>query len=138
MKKTRISEHAEQANFVSYVLWKYSSDPTFVRRLFFSTFNGAWLAGGQRTRFALINKAKQEGFLPGVADILYLQPRGDCPYLVIEMKAKGGHLSEDQALFLKDAEEAGAMTQVCFGAQDAIDIFDAYMNLIPRKGNSNE
>lgn len=125
-----MSEHDEQAAFVAEVLYRYANNPNFVRGLFFSTFNGAWLGGSKRARGFQMFKAKAAGFLPGVADILYLQPRGHFYYLAIEMKTKTGRLSPEQDQFLTLVkEEGGGCAWVCRGASEAVARFADYMNL---------
>jgi hypothetical protein len=125
----QVTEHSEQAAFVSEVLYRYSNDPTFIRGLFFSTFNGAWLAGNIGARARQMQKAKEAGFLPGIADILYLQPRGLCAYLAIEMKSASGKLSPAQDAFLICARQAGGQAWVCRGASHAVGVFEDYMKL---------
>jgi VRR-NUC domain. len=86
-------------------------------------------------RAALMNKYKSEGFRNGVADILYLQPRGGYAFLAIEMKTpdrantKNGGATEDQLDWLKAARSAGAMAEICHGAEAAWDVFQQYMSL---------
>jgi hypothetical protein len=65
-------EHNEQATFIDHVLWTYRNREDFNRGVFFAVPNGAWLGGRAKN---VMNKLKGEGFLPGVFDILYLQPR---------------------------------------------------------------
>jgi hypothetical protein len=132
--RVKASEHNEQAVFVDTVLYTYRLDPTFLRPLFFAVPNGAFLGGN---RFAGIEKLKREGFLPGVSDILYLQPRGGFAYLAIEMKTiekegrKDGGLREEQREFLEAVKQAGGFGVVCYGAEQAIEIFGAYMTRAP-------
>ena len=127
------SEHEEQAAFFTLVLYKYQQNPSFARMLFFSVPNGAWLAG--RRPYAVMEKMKAEGFTPGVADVLYLQPRGKHTYLAIEMKRadkrnrKDGGLRDDQVAFLNAASLAGAFFAVCYSAEEAERAFDVYMEL---------
>jgi len=126
-----MSEHTEQAAFVAQVLYCYRNDPTFIRGLFFSTFNGAWLGGSAKARGYQMFKAKAAGFLPGVADILYLQARAKYHYLTIEMKDKKGRLSQDQVDFIFNVRRAGGYAFVSYGVDDAILTFEAYMKLEP-------
>lgn len=132
VKKPKLSEHQEQALFFESILYSYRLEPTFSRLLFFSVPNGAYLGGN---RFAMMDKLKREGFLPGVSDILYLQPRGGFVYLSIEMKTpdrrghKDGGLSIDQINFLEAAKIAGAQAFVCYGHEEAIEAFNFYMGL---------
>lgn len=136
MEAFRISEAQEQAGFVAEVRYRYKSDPEFSEHLFFATLNGAWIAGSSaRGKLALIARYKREGFCPGVADILYLQPRGKFSYLAIEMKAadridaKDGGLTEEQRGFLLAVNRSGGLGLVAYGADDAMDKFRQYMDL---------
>lgn len=131
MKTLIPSEHQEQATFFETILYKYMHNPEFVRILFFAVPNGAWLGG--RFPPAMMQKMKEEGLTPGVADLLYLQPRGKYAYLAIEMKRsdqrarKDGGLRADQVEFLKAVDDADGMSVVCYSAEDAELIFDIYM-----------
>jgi hypothetical protein len=132
----RVSEHDEQAAFVADVLYRYSSRPDFARPLFFAPMNGAWIGGtGRGGKYALMAKYKAAGMTPGVADILYLQPRGGHPYMAIEMKTpnrrneNNGGLSAEQTEFLQAARACNAFAWVCYGAQEAIEKFDKYMSM---------
>jgi hypothetical protein len=122
-----MSEHAEQAAFVSHVLWTYASRADFFAPLFFAVPNGAVLGG--KNKFALLNKLKQEGFRVGVSDLLYLQPRGEYSCLAIEMKDKGGKVSDAQDEFLQAILRAGGLAEVCYSADEAIGIFGGYMGM---------
>lgn len=127
------TEHAEQAAFVAQVLYEFGSRSDFIRPLFFSVPNGMVIGG--RNRFALMEKYRAEGFLKGISDILYLQPRGEYNCLAIEMKAPGrkalsGHgLTEEQMLFQIALKEVGGRPWVCYGAEEAIGVFREYMDL---------
>jgi hypothetical protein len=129
----RIDEHAEQANFVAEVHIRYLSRDDFIPALFFSVPNGLIIGGDNK--FALLAKFKKEGFHNGIADLLYLQPRGPYAYLAIEMKAKDqidkkdGGQSVEQMAFLAAVNEAGGCGDVCYGAEHAMKVFDVYMSL---------
>ena len=132
----KTTEHREQAALVSTVLLTYQNRSDFIRPLFFSTLSGAWIGGsGKSGRSALIGKYKSEGWVNGVADLLYLQPRGGYAYLAIEMKTperireKHGGASQDQIEWLKAARSAGAMAEICHGAEAAWEIFSNYMSM---------
>lgn len=130
------SEHNEQAALVEAVLYTYRNRADFIRPLFFSTLSGAWIAGSNKNgRAALIMKYKREGWVNGVADLLYLQPRGPYSFLAIEMKTparakdKNGGASDDQLEWLRSARHAGAMAEICHGRDAAWDVFCKYMEL---------
>ena len=128
-------EHHEQADLVSSVLLKYQHRVDFLRPLFFSTLSGAWIAGSGKRKIALIAKYKREGWVNGVADLLYLQPRGGYAYLAIEMKTKdrlgekNGGATEDQLTWLRAARLAGAMVVICHCAERGEEVFSRYMAL---------
>ena len=133
---TTTTEHNEQAALVETVLTVYQNRADFLRPLFFSTLSGAWIAGSSKNgRVALIMKYKREGWVNGVADLLYLQPRGEYTYLAIEMKTparakeKHGGASDDQIAWLQAARQAGALTAVCHGRDAAWEVFSYYMTL---------
>lgn len=136
MRLPQPTEHNEQAALVACVLTTYQHRSDFARPLFFSTLNGVMI-GGRNTgsKFALIEKYKTEGWVNGVADILYLQPRGGYPYLAIEMKTpacakeKNGGASDDQVEWLRAARAVGAMVGLCHGAEAAWEVFSNYMSL---------
>ena len=129
----RPTESQEQIAFVDSVLLKFSHRLDFLRPLFNATLSGHWLAGNGARKAALVEKYKREGWTNGVADILYLQPRGPYSYLAIEMKAIGrkaernGGLSDDQCEWLDAARKVGALAMVCYGAEEAESAFCRYM-----------
>lgn len=126
------SEHNIQAAFIDWVLFQYRADPTFIRPLFFAVPNGAYLGGKSPVTFA---KLKREGFVQGVADLLYLDPRGEWAYLALELKtperkrSKDRGLSEAQTEFLNAVGLAGGLPLVCYGLEEAIEYFRDYMSL---------
>lgn len=134
-KLPRVSEHEEQSNLFLEVRFKFAHCEDYIDDLFFSVPNGMW-AGGQN-KWALINKFKKEGMKTGVADVLYLQPRGDYSCLAIEMKAtdqrnNADAVSPDQSRFLEAINASGGWGEVCYGAEEAIRIFETYMSMEAR------
>jgi hypothetical protein len=131
-KVPRISEHEEQASFIAEVHMRYASRDDFISKLLFAVPNGAWFGG--KNPHALMAKYRKEGFKNGVADLIYLQPRGPYSCLCIEFKAqdqrnkRDGGLSPDQVEFLAAVNEAGGCGDVCYGAEHAMIVFDAYMS----------
>lgn len=131
----KVTEHDEQKDFINEVHLKYGNCANFVEELLFSVPNGMWLGGDNK--FALMAKFKAEGFRKGVADLIYLQPRGEYNCLAIEMKAKhmrnvARAVTEDQAAFLAAVNGNGGLGEVCYGAEEAIGIFDLYMAMEPK------
>ena len=132
MKAIRISEHDEQANFFFTVGVTYRQRADFIGKLLFSVPNGMWIGGSNP--YAMMNKFKAEGLQPGVADILYLQPRGVYNCLAIEMKAQDKRNDKDavkpeQAEFLEAVNASGGWADVCYGCEEALQVFEVYMRM---------
>ena len=130
-KLPRVSEHEEQANFFTEVKMRFGFWDDFIETLLFSVPNGMWMGG--TNKFALMNKYRAEGFKNGVSDILYLQPRGGYNCLVIEMKATDKRNDNDavtpeQSAFLAAVNGAGGIGEVCYGCDEAMELFTRYMN----------
>lgn len=127
----RVSEHSEQANFVEAVYRIYNHRDDFIQTLLFAVPNGSWFGGSNP--WAMFNKFKAEGFRQGVSDLLYLQPRGPYNYLAIEMKAldrknKKDAVSPEQLEFLSAVSCNGGMSWTCYGCDEALEVFSAYMS----------
>ena len=128
MRTIRKSEHDEQAVFVAQVLYEFKHYEDFHEKLFFAVPNAVYSGPA-------LNKLLAEGMRSGVADIIYLQPRGPYACLVIEMKApdqwkkKDRGITEDQREFLETAGRNGASVHVCFDANAAFNVFWDYMRL---------
>ncbi len=134
-KKPRVSEHHEQANFFDRVLFDYRHREDFIAKLLFSVPNGMWIGGNNP--FALMAKLKAEGLQPGVSDILYLQPRGEYNCLAIEMKALDKRNSKDavtpeQLEFIEAVNANGGIGEICYGCDEALNIFNTYMQMDAR------
>lgn len=129
-----MSEHNEQATFFDWLNLKLMDYPE-IHPLFFAVPNGANLAGDARRRAAQMNKLKQEGFVPGVSDTIFLSGRGGYLGLVMEFKTearrneKDGGLSESQQEFLRAARMDGYMAAVAYGVEDAIEIAGRYLSM---------
>lgn len=64
--------------------------------------------------------AKWLGVRTGVPDLFLALPRGGYAGLWIEMKAKGGKLSDKQEVWLNRLEDVGYRTVCCFGFEQAV------------------
>lgn len=84
--------------------------------------------GGRRDKKEAAN-LKRQGVKAGVSDIFIPCPRGIYHGLYIEMKTKGGRLSEKQKEFLSYAKSNGYAVCVCYGAQEAINAAKEYIKL---------
>jgi hypothetical protein len=127
----RISEHEEQVNFFIEAKMRFGFREDFLETLLFAVPNGMWLGG--QNKFALMNKYKAEGFQVGVSDIIYLQPRGGYNCLTIEMKAIDRRnvkdaVTPEQSAFLQAINGAGGIGEVCYGCDEALQLFTRYMN----------
>lgn len=119
----KTTEHEEQVAVVEF-LQRFYPDV-----LFWSTPNGAHLAGNIKQRSASINKLKREGFLPGVSDLILFEPRGGYACMFLEMKrAKGGETSENQEWFLAQVEQRGGYGVVAHGFDEAKKMIEEYLS----------
>ena len=73
--------------------------------------------------------AKGQGQLNGVCDLLLPVARQGYHGLFIEMKSKKGVLSPDQKEFIKNVVACGYKADVCYSANDAIEVIDGYYEL---------
>lgn len=70
---------------------------------------------------------KRLGVQAGVPDLCIPVPMGGFHGLYIEMKAKSGRLSANQSRWLKTLRSYGYHADVCYGADEAIDLIGKYM-----------
>ena len=82
--------------------------------------------GGKRSKSEAA-RFKAMGVKPGVSDIFLPVARGIYHGLYIELKAKDGRLSKDQAEFLHDVKEMGYFGCVAYGGEEAARIIESYM-----------
>lgn len=71
-------------------------------------------------------RAKQMGKRAGVCDLFLPVASGGYHGLYIEMKAKGGRLSDTQKSFIGDVKEEGYCVFVCYGSDEAISAISQY------------
>jgi hypothetical protein len=128
MRTVRKSEHEEQAVLVAQVIYEFKHRQDFHEKLFFAVPNAVYSGPA-------LNRLLAEGMRSGVADIVYLQPRGPYSCLLIEMKApdqwkkKDQGITPDQREFLETAGRNGASVHVCYDADAALEVFRHYMTL---------
>lgn len=108
-------EHLEQ---VALVRWFRLQHPALVLL--------AIPNGGQRHP-AVAAKLKAEGALAGVSDLLLMTARGGKHGLWLELKAKGGRLSESQKAFQAKAEAEGYAVATCYGFDEARAVVEEYL-----------
>ena len=123
-------EHREQVVVIDWCFTHLQQYPEL--DLIFAVPNGAMLGGG-RLGAIRMNYLKAEGLRPGVSDLMLPVPRGKYHGAFFEMKTLSGSLSENQEEFIRAVEEQGYFAPVCWGADDAIDNLQWYLEL--KKGS---
>lgn len=80
---------------------------------------------------------KGEGVTPGVADLLFLYPKGEHHGLCIEMKtqSKSSRQSPSQKRWQQEVEKQGYLYKVCRSVDDFIETINNYINT---KHNDND
>lgn len=84
--------------------------------------------GGDR-HVAVAVKLKKEGVKSGVPDLFIPIIRGKVGGMFIEMKRKGGKLSDVQKFWLNQLEEEGYRVKVAFSVDEAIKAIEDYTAL---------
>jgi len=74
-------------------------------------------------------RLKKEGALAGVSDIFLPVPRGNYHGLYIELKVKGGKISDNQKWWLSETTKQGYLSVVCFGWVEASEVIGQYLNM---------
>jgi hypothetical protein len=74
-----------------------------------------------------MNNLKASGLVPGVSDLMLMIPKGSYHGLFIEMKVKGGKISDSQKEFMGLATLMGYQAVVCFGFNEAKDAITNYL-----------
>ena len=72
---------------------------------------------------------KRKGVKAGVADLTVARQSNGYPGMYLELKVKGGKLSEHQRIFLHDMEEEGYKTAIAWSSDEAIQCIAEYLNL---------
>lgn len=113
------TEEEEQTVVFSWAAIQESRWPEL--RLMHHIPNGGKRSKSEAARF------RAAGVKAGVSDIFL--PCARCGYhgLYIEMKARDGRVSHDQAEFLSGVTEQGYLGVVCYGADQAIKVISGYM-----------
>ena len=119
-----MTEHQEQVALVTWFRLQYKQ----YKYHLFSIPNGAHLAGDARLRAIKMNAMKAEGLLPGVSDLMLMIPKNGWHGLWLEMKAKGGKLSEAQKEFMGAATLMGYQAVVCYGFENAKEAITNYLH----------
>ena len=113
-----MTEHQEQVALVTWFRLQY---PKYNKYLW------AIPNGGSRHIVTAV-KLKAEGVLAGVSDIFLMIPKSGLHGMFIEMKVKGGKLSEAQKEFMGAATLMGYQAVVCYGFEDAKEAITNYLH----------
>jgi hypothetical protein len=123
---SRNEEHYEQ---VAVIDWCFHNTYRYPELdLIFAVPNGAMLGGGKVGAMRM-KYLKAEGLRPGVCDLMLPVPRGIYHGAFFEIKTLTGKVSENQEQFIKSVEELGYFAPVCWGADDAINNIQYYMEI---------
>lgn len=71
---------------------------------------------------------KREGVKKGIPDLLLACPRRACGGLFIEMKKKGGKVSQEQREWLAKFIMQGYQAEVCYSAEEAKEVILSYLS----------
>jgi len=88
--------------------------------------------GGKRN-IREATRLKKEGALAGVSDTFLPVARGGYHGLYIELKVKGGSVSQSQKWWIEETTKQGYLAVVCFGWQEASEVIKGYLEM--RKNN---
>lgn len=130
LKYAMRSEDTEQIQVINWAHWHASKyeELTLLHHI---------PNGGSRNKAEAV-KLKQMGVRPGVPDLCLPVPKGIYSGLYIEMKFGDGRVEKTQREFLKAAAKHGHFCVVCYGADEAINILQEYVNLLPLDTGNGE
>lgn len=112
-------EDTEQMNVISWANWNSNKYPEL--KLLFHVPNGGKRNAQEAARF------KTMGVKAGVPDLCLPVPRGGYAGLYIEMKYGKNKTTDKQDEWIHDLSAQGYFVKVCWGAEQAIDILEVYM-----------
>lgn len=72
-------------------------------------------------------KMMRMGYRKGTPDVLFLEPRGPFHGLLIEFKAPGGTISDEQREFMRLADVRSYKTAFCFSTVQAMAVLRSYI-----------
>jgi hypothetical protein len=117
-------ESREQQSVVMYARTKWPEVPIVCAT------RGKNLSGGSKLhRMIQGARIKREGYEKGQPDLFFCAGHQGWHGLFIEMKERDGvksDVSKEQLAFIAKAEKQGYFCTVCFGADEAITILEAY------------
>jgi hypothetical protein len=112
---TIMSEAQEQRTVVEYCDWKHI--PIY------------HLPNGGRRDSREAANLKRQGVKPGVPDLCLPIARGKYHGLYIEMKFRTGKPTDNQLHWQELLTRNGYKSEICWGAEDAIDTIEQYLKL---------
>lgn len=115
-KKAEQREHHEQVAFFNWLAVKHPNLPAF-----------AVPNAGKRGP-AVAAAALAEGLFSGVPDIIIPRPAGLFCGLAVEMKVKGGKVSDSQRAWGERLTMEGWRWEVCWGLEEAQGVVDDYLS----------
>ena len=121
LRYAKRSEDTEQIAVISWARWQQQKYPEL--ELLHHCPNG-----GSRNKAEAV-KLKQMGVLAGIPDLSLPVPKGIYNGLYIEMKYDNGSLQDSQKQILRELAAVGHYCAVCYGAEEAIQILEEYLNL---------
>jgi hypothetical protein len=113
-------ERNEQIAFITWLRMKYPEAITIISPI-------VKYGGTLKQRLIQGHIQKRMGYIAGTPDIFIPCARGGFNGLFIELKAKGGYLSEDQASMAKRLNKHGFCAICCHGFEEAIEKAEKYM-----------
>jgi hypothetical protein len=115
----RATEHQEQVALMQWARLAAGKHPELA--LLYHVANGGW------RHKAVAAGLKAAGVRPGVPDLDLPVARGPWHGLRIELKARGGKLSEPQVWWISALREQGYRAEVCHGWMAARDLIIDYL-----------
>ena len=112
-----MTEHQEQIAVITWFRLQYKQYASYL----FAIPNG-----GVRNIGTAV-KLKKEGVLAGVPDLFLMIPKNGFHGLWIEMKVKGGRISDSQKQFMGAATLMGYPAIVCYGFDEAKNAINDYL-----------
>ncbi len=116
----KLSEHDIQSMYVRIVRLHQNKYPEL--QLMFAVPNGAHLAGDEIRRAIKMRKMKEEGFVPGVPDLMLPIARGKYYGLALEFKSATGKVSDQQKDYMNKLTNYGWKCEVVNDASKAWEI----------------
>jgi len=120
MVKIKLPVQSEHDLQVSCVEWFYLQYPN---EILFAIPNG-----GKRNIVTAM-KLKAEGVMPGVSDLFLMLSKGGFHGFCIEMKRKGGTLTDNQKDFFKKAINKGYLCTKVDNFEDFVIAINTYMKM---------